>query len=86
MKQLRQYGWHQPAISEEPGINSRLDPIQAAILRVKLSHLEEHNKQRRSIAKTYRTQLKNSKRCIFTARRNRNSNTSISSVCGEVIC
>ena len=30
---LRQYGWEQPAISEEPGVNSRLDPLQAAILR-----------------------------------------------------
>ena len=35
LKRLRQYGWEQQAISEEPGINSRLDPLQAAILRVK---------------------------------------------------
>ena len=40
LKRLRQYGWEKPAISEEPGINSRLDPLQAAILRLKLSLLE----------------------------------------------
>ena len=32
LKRLRQYGWEKPAISEEPGVNSRLDPLQAAIL------------------------------------------------------
>lgn len=57
MKRLRQYGWQQPAISEEPGVNSRLDPMQAAILRVKLQHLDEQNKHRQTIAKTYRTKL-----------------------------
>ena len=40
LKRLRQYGWEQPAISEEPGVNSRLDPLQAAILRAKLPLLE----------------------------------------------
>ena len=53
MKQLRQYGWQQPAISEEPGINSRLDPLQAAILRVKLKYLEVHNKHRQDVAAVY---------------------------------
>ncbi|AII42077.1 hypothetical protein KR100_01475 [Synechococcus sp. KORDI-100] len=57
MKQLRQYGWQLPAISEEPGINSRLDPMQAAILRVKLSHLEEQNSRRQTVAKSYIKQL-----------------------------
>ena len=44
-------------ISEEPGINSRLDPLQAAILRVKLPWLESHNSHRQAIAEVYRKQL-----------------------------
>lgn len=58
LKRLRQYGWEQPAISEEPGINSRLDPLQAAILRVKLPLLEAHNVHRQAIAAVYKEQLK----------------------------
>jgi len=57
LKRLRQYGWEQPAISEEPGVNSRLDPLQAAILRVKLPLLEAHNRHRQAIAAVYREQL-----------------------------
>ena len=34
---LRQYGWHKHYISDEAGVNSRLDEVQAAILRVKLA-------------------------------------------------
>lgn len=57
LKRLRQYGWDQPAISEEPGVNSRLDPLQAAILRVKLPLLEGCNRHRQAIAAVYREQL-----------------------------
>jgi len=57
LKRLRQYGWAQPAISTEPGVNSRLDPLQAAILQVKLPHLEAHNAQRQAVAAVYRQQL-----------------------------
>ena len=57
LKRLRQYGWEQPAISEEPGVNSRLDPLQAAILRVKLPLLEAHNRHRQAIAAVYRERL-----------------------------
>ncbi len=57
LKRLRQYGWEQPAISEEPGVNSRLDPLQAAILRVKLPQLEAHNRHRQAIAVVYRERL-----------------------------
>ena len=56
-KRLRQYGWEQPAISEEPGLNSRLDPLQAAILRVKLPLLEDHNRHRQAIAALYKEYL-----------------------------
>jgi len=50
---LRQYGWRQHYISDEAGVNSRLDEIQAAILRVKLLHLDAQNARRQAIAATY---------------------------------
>ena len=43
------------------GINSRLDEIQAAVLDVKLQHLDSDNQRRREIAKYYRENIKNSK-------------------------
>lgn len=50
---LRQYGWDQERISRVVGYNSRLDELQAAVLQVKLQHLDENNRKRRSIARTY---------------------------------
>lgn len=50
---LRQYGWHKHYISDEVGVNSRLDELQAAILRVKLVHLDAGNARRRAIAAAY---------------------------------
>ena len=50
---LRQYGWRAHYVSDEPGINSRLDELQAAILRVKLAHLDTQNARRRTIATAY---------------------------------
>ena len=41
------------------GINSRLDEIQAAVLDVKLPHLDADNERRRQIAKHYRENIKN---------------------------
>ena len=58
LRSLRQYGWERSAISEEPGVNSRLDPLQAAILRVKLPYLEAHNLRRQAVAATYSHLLK----------------------------
>jgi dTDP-4-amino-4,6-dideoxygalactose transaminase len=50
---LRQYGWTRHYISDEAGVNSRLDELQAAILRVKLKRLDAANARRREIAKAY---------------------------------
>lgn len=54
VRQLRQYGWAQKYTVAVPGgRNSRLDEIQAAILRLKLGHLQHWNAQRRAIAQRY---------------------------------
>lgn len=50
---LRQYGWRERYVSDEAGLNSRLDELQAAILRAKLPHLAEENARRRAIARSY---------------------------------
>ncbi len=54
---LRQYGWEKPQYSILEGWNSRMDPIQAAILSVKLHHLDDHTTRRRALAKRYNEQL-----------------------------
>ena len=53
VRELRTYGWRHRYISEEPGINSRLDEIQAAILRVQLRYLDEENARRAELARQY---------------------------------
>lgn len=60
LKQLRQYGWKSKYCSIiAGGRNSRLDEIQAAILRAKLPRLDDWNKRRREIAKAYATGIQN---------------------------
>ena len=54
---LRQYGWRERYISEVAGWNTRLDELQAAILRVKLRRLDEDNNKRRALAAIYTEQL-----------------------------
>jgi dTDP-4-amino-4,6-dideoxygalactose transaminase len=54
---LRNYGSHVKYYNEVKGYNSRLDPMQAAFLRVKLRHLDEWNQRRRSIAVRYLDEL-----------------------------
>lgn len=58
LRRLREYGWRQRFISEQAGTNSRLDEIQAACLRVKLSRLDEWNERRRTLARLYRESLR----------------------------
>ena len=54
LRRLRQYGWEEKYLSiEAGGRNSRLDEMQAAVLRVKLPHLVSWNKRRRQIAVEY---------------------------------
>lgn len=53
VRMLRQYGWDRPQNSVVPGWNSRLGPLQAAILQVKLSHLEKMAERRQAIAAKY---------------------------------
>lgn len=53
VKALANYGSHKKYVFEYRGRNSRLDEIQAAILNVKLSHLDEDNARRQIIAKSY---------------------------------
>jgi dTDP-4-amino-4,6-dideoxygalactose transaminase len=53
VRSLREYGWKERYVSEVPGFNSRLDELQAAILRVKLRHLDEHNGMRLEAAEEY---------------------------------
>ena len=53
LRALRQYGWQERYISAEVGFNSRLDELQAAILRVKLGVLHQDNEARRRAATRY---------------------------------
>ena len=50
---LREYGWTSRYVSEFSGINSRLDEFQAAVLSVKLTHLDGEIVARRALARTY---------------------------------
>ena len=50
---IRQYGWRSRYVSDLVGVNSRLDEVQAAILRVRLPRLDANNARRREIAGAY---------------------------------
>jgi dTDP-4-amino-4,6-dideoxygalactose transaminase len=53
VRRLRQYGWDDARETHEAGLNSRLDPLQAAILLAKLPHLDADNARRAEIARRY---------------------------------
>ena len=57
VRSLREYGWHQRYVSETAGVNSRLDELQAAVLRVKLKYLDGSNEERRRKALLYTQRL-----------------------------
>jgi len=56
---LREYGWtpQERYVSQVEGVNSRLDEVQAAILRVRLRHLDAGNAARRRLAERYAAML-----------------------------
>ena len=54
---LREYGWRERYVSHLRGMNTRLDELQAAILRVKLPHLSEANARRGDVAALYAGEL-----------------------------
>lgn len=55
---LRNYGSRVKYVNEVQGYNSRLDPLQACILRVKLAHLDDWNRRRRGVAEGYQSALR----------------------------
>jgi aminotransferase EvaB len=57
VKSLRQYGWSSKYLCSDYGRNSRMDEMQAAILRAKLPHLDGWNARRREISATYSAAL-----------------------------
>ncbi len=54
---LRQYGWRERYVSATEGWNTRLDEVQAAVLRVKLRGLDARNEARRALAARYSRRL-----------------------------
>lgn len=59
LRALRNYGSHEKYKNLFKGVNSRLDEIQAAMLRVKLQHLELETQNRRMIAHVYLENIRN---------------------------
>jgi len=60
VRRLRNHGSAQRYYHEEIGWNSRLDALQAAVLRVKLKHIDGWNQQRRAVAARYDKLLRDS--------------------------
>lgn len=60
LRVLRNYGSRVKYVNEVQGYNSRLDPLQAAVLRVKLRHLDKWNNRRQEIAELYQQSLRGS--------------------------
>lgn len=58
VREVREYGWRDRYVSAVTGVNSRLDELQAAILRVKLHRLDADNDARRAHAERYTRALR----------------------------
>jgi len=69
LKLLRNYGQSSRYEHDIHGLNSRLDEIQAAILRIKLKHIEDWNQKRTQIAEYYNSNLRSVERLRVNARR-----------------
>lgn len=65
IRMIRNYGSKVKYYNLIKGVNSRLDELQAAVLRVKLRHLDEWNKRRRGVAQIYLQQLNPGKKENF---------------------
>jgi len=74
VRSLREYGWTERYVSQVPGENSRLDEIQASILRIKLKHLDSDNTARNQVADAYRKGLSS---CGLTLPRVRRDSTHV---------
>jgi dTDP-4-amino-4,6-dideoxygalactose transaminase len=61
VRALGNYGSLRKYYNEYQGLNSRMDELQAAFLRIKLRHIDEENARRRSIAVKYSTEISSSK-------------------------
>lgn len=61
IQSLRNYGSEKKYYNDYIGVNSRLDELQAAFLNVKLPNLDAENNIRKSIAKRYLSEIKNTK-------------------------
>lgn len=59
IRKLRNYGQKEKYYNEIEGMNTRLDEMQAALLSVKLKHLDELKEERQKVAKMYLTEIKN---------------------------
>lgn len=64
VRELGNYGSKQKYVHDIQGVNSRLDEIQAAFLRVKLMHLEQWNIKRNSLANQYLATLEHAKNIV----------------------
>lgn len=67
VRTLGNYGSRRKYYNEIKGYNSRLDPLQAAFLRVKLNHLDEWNERRNKVAEYYMQNLRNAPGLILPA-------------------
>lgn len=59
--EISNYGSSKKYVNDHQGVNSRLDELQAAILRVKLRHLDKETERRQEIALEYSSRINNSK-------------------------
>ncbi len=73
-RQIRDYGQSSKYIHDQYGLNSRLDEVQAAILKIKLKYLDKDNSKRRSLAKKYILNLKSIKDVQVITQNLENSN------------